>query len=283
MELRDWVGDLGHSAHQGEDATKRQRRLRLWFPGMGKADERRVRTCRPCQASVDSKARDPLKPTKAPEEPGSSRHADHGGPTQDGLHIPVVIDGHTRYPEGAIVKGTGADDNIQAFSDNVNRHGVAAGRHNDNGTPVNGTDEMGEGKGEAGQADIEDRGAGLGGMVSGTQEAGQGSTEDRGVGRGGMVLGKQEAGQGNTEDRGAGLGGMELGKQEAGQGDTEDRGAGLGGMVLGKQEAGQGDSEDRGAGLDEAGPGDGAGRQRGPRSGAKRYGVGQGSRGRHKE
>ena len=36
MELRDWVVDLGHSAHQGENATKRQLRLTLWFPGMDK-------------------------------------------------------------------------------------------------------------------------------------------------------------------------------------------------------------------------------------------------------
>ena len=29
MELRDWVVDLGHSAHQGVDTTKRQLRVRL--------------------------------------------------------------------------------------------------------------------------------------------------------------------------------------------------------------------------------------------------------------
>ena len=37
VELRDWVVDLGHSAHQGENATKRQLLLRLWFPGMDRA------------------------------------------------------------------------------------------------------------------------------------------------------------------------------------------------------------------------------------------------------
>ena len=69
VALRDWVVNLGHSAHQGVDATKRQLRVRLWFPGMDKAVERRVSTCLACQASVESKAKDPLKPTKAPEEP----------------------------------------------------------------------------------------------------------------------------------------------------------------------------------------------------------------------
>ena len=37
MELRDWMVDIGHSAHQGVDATKRQIRVRLWFPGMDRA------------------------------------------------------------------------------------------------------------------------------------------------------------------------------------------------------------------------------------------------------
>ena len=37
VALRNWVMDLGHSAHQGVDATKRQLRVRLWFPCIDKA------------------------------------------------------------------------------------------------------------------------------------------------------------------------------------------------------------------------------------------------------
>mgnify|MGYP007123542380 CR=1 FL=1 len=38
VALRDWVVDLlGHRVHQGVDGTKRQLRVRLWFPGMDKA------------------------------------------------------------------------------------------------------------------------------------------------------------------------------------------------------------------------------------------------------
>ena len=97
VELRDWGRAKGHSTHQWENGTKRQRRLRLWFPRMDKAVERRVRTSRPRQASGDSKARDPLKPTKTPEEPRSSLYADHRGPTQDGRHLLVVIDGFENF------------------------------------------------------------------------------------------------------------------------------------------------------------------------------------------
>ena len=48
MELRDGEVDIGHSAHQGVDATKRQLRVRLRFPGMDRAVERRVSMCLPC-------------------------------------------------------------------------------------------------------------------------------------------------------------------------------------------------------------------------------------------
>ena len=40
----------------------------------------------------------------------------------------------------AIVRGTGADDNIQAFSDIFSRHGIPSRLHSDNGAPFNGKD-----------------------------------------------------------------------------------------------------------------------------------------------
>ena len=102
--------------------------------------ERRVSTCLACQASVESKARDFLKPTKAPEELWSRLYADHWGPTQDGHHILVIIDGLTRYPEVSVVKGMGAEDNIQAFSEVFSRHSVPRRLHSDNSALFNGKD-----------------------------------------------------------------------------------------------------------------------------------------------
>ena len=94
-DLRDRGVDQGHGAHQGEYATRRQLRLRLWFPGKDGAVEGRVRACMPGQAGVGSRARDPLRPTKASEEPWSSRYADHWDPTQDGPRLLVVSDALT--------------------------------------------------------------------------------------------------------------------------------------------------------------------------------------------
>ena len=46
------------------------------------------------------------------------------GPPQDGNHILVIIDGLTRYPKVSVVKGTSAEDKIQAFTEVFSRHGV---------------------------------------------------------------------------------------------------------------------------------------------------------------
>ena len=138
--LRDWVIDLAHNTHMGVDATKRLLRVRLWFPGMDRAVERAVERCLPCQASVDTHTRDPLKPSRAPEEPWSRLYADHWGPTRDGKHILVIIDGLTRYPEAIVVRGTSAEANIHAFAEVFSRHGLPKYLHSDNGAPFNGKD-----------------------------------------------------------------------------------------------------------------------------------------------
>ena len=137
--LREWIVELGHSGHMGTGATKRLLRLRLWFPGMDRLVERRVKACLPCQAATENHTRDPLKPNPAPKEPWQRLYCDHWGPI-DNKHILVIIDALTRYPEVMVVKGTSAEQNIQAFSETFARHGVPKYLHSDNGPPFNGSD-----------------------------------------------------------------------------------------------------------------------------------------------
>ena len=50
------------------------------------------------------------------------------------------MDGLIRYPEVAVVRGTSAEDNIQAFSEVFSRHGIPKRLHSDNGGPFNSKD-----------------------------------------------------------------------------------------------------------------------------------------------
>lgn len=135
--IRDWVVDLGHSGHMGVTATKKLLRLRLWFPGMDRLVEKAVEECLPCQASVESYPRDPLKPTLAPTEPWTKVFCDHWGPTYDKKYHLVLIDALTRYPEVITVDGTSAEANIHGFSEVFSRHGYPKTLHSDGGPPFN--------------------------------------------------------------------------------------------------------------------------------------------------
>ena len=71
---------------------KRHLRARLWFPGMDASIDELVAGCNACQASTETKHRDPLIPTQPPHEPKQKLAADHWGPTADGKYLLVVID-----------------------------------------------------------------------------------------------------------------------------------------------------------------------------------------------
>ena len=88
----------------------------------------------------ESKARDHLKPTRAPEKPWSRMYTDRRGPTQDRHHSLVNNNDHTRHTEEAEVKGTRAEDDIQAFPEVFSRHGVPRRHHSDNDAAINGKD-----------------------------------------------------------------------------------------------------------------------------------------------
>ena len=136
--IRSKLVEIAHEGHPGETMMKRFMRSRLWFPKMDKAIQDTVRGCLACQAATETKHRDPNTPSKPPEKLWQKLSADHWGPTADGTYLLVVIDELSRYPEVAVVKGTGAEHNIQAFDDIFTRHGYCERLKTDNGPPFNG-------------------------------------------------------------------------------------------------------------------------------------------------
>ena len=138
INVRTKLLDIAHEGHPGENAMKRYVRSRLWFPGMDREIEKVTQGCLACQAATVTKHRDPLIPTLAPEELWCNLAADHWGPTADGKYLLVVIDELSRYPEVAVVKGTGAEDNVEAFDNIFARHGYCKKLKTDNGPPFNG-------------------------------------------------------------------------------------------------------------------------------------------------
>ena len=136
--IRTELLDIAHEGHPGENMMKRYMRSQLWFPSMDKAIEEVVKGCIACQAATKTKHRDPNIPSAPPDELWQKLSADHWGPTSDGFYLLVVIDELSRYPEVAVVRSTGAEENIEAFDQIFSRHGYCESLKTDNGPPFNG-------------------------------------------------------------------------------------------------------------------------------------------------
>ena len=65
---------------------------------------------------------------------------DHWGPTPDGKYLLVIVDKLSRYPEVAVVNGTGAEANIEVFDTIFSHHGYPETLVTDNGPPFNGNE-----------------------------------------------------------------------------------------------------------------------------------------------
>ena len=67
-ELQRRVVDLAHEGHQGITKTKALLREKVWFPGINRLTENRVKTCLACQAATTSTKREPLQMSPLPDK-----------------------------------------------------------------------------------------------------------------------------------------------------------------------------------------------------------------------
>ena len=134
---RNKAVDLAHVGHQGIVKTKKLLREKVWFPGIDKLAEEKIRNCHPCQVSTpeDSKPLEPLKMTPLPNGPWKEVSMDFAGPYPSGEYIMVVIDEHSRFPEVEILTSTSARAVIPKLDAILSRQGIPVVLKSDNGPP----------------------------------------------------------------------------------------------------------------------------------------------------
>ena len=130
--------DICHEGHLGIIKTKQLLRLKVWFPGIDKSVERRIANCIPCQASINTAKREPLRMSPTPKGPWVQASADFCGPFPTGETVLVVIDAYSKYPEVEIIKSTAAKEVLPALERIFATHGIPETLKSDNGPPFQG-------------------------------------------------------------------------------------------------------------------------------------------------
>ena len=140
-ELQDKAVDLAHTGHQGVVKTKMLIREKVWFPGIDKLVEYKVKLCIACQATSGNAERmEPLNMTPLPDGPWQEVAIDFKGPFPSGDYLLVVVDEYSRFPEVEIVSSTAARAVIPKLDAIFARQGIPKIVKSDNGPPFNGHD-----------------------------------------------------------------------------------------------------------------------------------------------
>ena len=133
--LRARVVELAHAGHQGIVKTKRLIRSRVWFEGIDSAVERKVKSCKECQANSDQPAYEPLKPSKIPETPWHTVAGDFYGPMEDGYYWFVNVCEHSQWVSVDRVKTTDEEHTEEVLDRLFTLLGAPVIYKTDNGSP----------------------------------------------------------------------------------------------------------------------------------------------------
>ena len=89
--------------------------LKVWLSGIYMSVERRIASCIPCQASINTSQREPLKMSPTPNGQWQEASAEFCGPFPTGEMVLVVLHAYLKYPEVEIVSSTAAGNALPAL------------------------------------------------------------------------------------------------------------------------------------------------------------------------
>ena len=137
--LRSRPVELAHLGHQGIVKTKQLIRDKVWFPGIDKLTEDKVKNCLSCQAATaKSPPPEPLRMITLPSAPWKEVAVDFAGPFPSGDYIVVVVDEFSPFPEVQLLTSTSAKAVVPKLDAIFSRQGVPDILKSGNGPPFNG-------------------------------------------------------------------------------------------------------------------------------------------------
>ena len=121
-----------HTAHPGIVRMKNLARSYLWWPGLDRDIEEKVKSCNVCQLQSAAPVTAPLHPWEWPEKPWSRIHIDHAGPFMGQLFL-IVIDAYSKWIEVNPTSSTSATATIEKLRQAFANHGLPDMVVSDNG------------------------------------------------------------------------------------------------------------------------------------------------------
>ncbi len=138
-ELQRRVVDLAHEGHQGITKTKALLREKVWFPGINKMVEERVKSCLACQVATPEAAREPLQMSPLPDQAWDEIIVDFAElSTGDYLSTGEVLsDDYSRYAIVEVIRSVAAQTVIPKLQHIFSQFGIPGVLKSDNGPPFN--------------------------------------------------------------------------------------------------------------------------------------------------
>ena len=139
-KLQNRVIDIAHEGHLGIVKTKQLLREKVWFTGLDKLVEDKIRNCIQCQACTPDHSKPEVHMSELPESPWMKLSMDFKGPLHDGSYAVVLLDDYSRYPIVDFTMSLKAKDVIPILDKMLSEFGTPEEIRTDNGAPFNSQD-----------------------------------------------------------------------------------------------------------------------------------------------
>ena len=122
-----------HHGHPGTSWMKNLARSFVWWSGIDKDLEAKVKHCDPCHKSRKLTASAPIQAWEFPKRPWSRLHVDYAGLFQGHMFL-VVVDAHSKWLDVKVVKQATSTTRISALRSIFATHGIPELLVSDNGS-----------------------------------------------------------------------------------------------------------------------------------------------------
>ena len=130
---RQQAMDLFHDGHPGASRMKSLARSYIWWPGMDRDLENRVKECEACQRACNQPPASPLMPWEVPQAPWERLHGDFAGPYEGKMFF-ILVDAYSKWLEVVLMSAANSTTTIECLRSIFATHGLPKVFVTDNGS-----------------------------------------------------------------------------------------------------------------------------------------------------